>query len=172
MIVRFTEDTFSEEEYMGELDQKFKKVNVDGMEVEFVLYDTAGQERFRTLTSSYFRNTDAILCVFDLTEQESFDDIEGHIPEGSRFSPQSQKFLVGNKSDLADERVISEEQAKEMSEKFGVTYIETSAKTGENVQELFLEVGRALIASGGVMKVQGDVKLGDTKGTSSKKCDC
>mmetsp|Transcript_13834 Transcript_13834/g.54664 ORF Transcript_13834/g.54664 Transcript_13834/m.54664 type:complete len:159 (+) Transcript_13834:110-586(+) len=158
---------------MGELDQKFKKVDVDGVEVEFVLYDTAGQERFRTLTSSYFRNTDAILCVFDLTEQESFDDIEGHIPEGSRFSPQSQKFLVGNKCDLEEERVITEEQAMTMAETFGVSYIETSAKTGHNVDELFLRVGRALIASGGVMKVQGDVKLGEAKGgSSSKKCDC
>ena len=74
--------------------------------------DTAGQERFRTLTSSYYRNADAILVVFDITNEDSFTDVPAWVEEGQRYAVDSIMFLVGNKSDLAD----GENRATEESE--------------------------------------------------------
>ena len=119
------EGKFSEE-VTGEIDSKYRDLNIDGKTVRMIIVssasyswllkfkqtDTAGQERFRTLTSSYYRNADAIIIVYDITDQESFTDVEGHITEGTRYSQRSEKFLVGNKVDLTNERVVDAASGK------------------------------------------------------------
>jgi len=92
LIIRFADNTFSEE-INGEIDQKSRDLKIDGKTVRLIITDTAGQERFRTLTSSYYRNADAIIVVYDITDQESFTDVEGHITEGTRYSQRSEKIF-------------------------------------------------------------------------------
>jgi Ras-related protein Rab-1A len=108
--------------------------------------DTAGQERFRTLTSSYYRNADAIIVVYDITDKESFQDVKGHITEGTRYSQRSEKFIVGNKNDLGDDRQVDKDAGNELASSLSVAgFFETSAKTGDNVDEFFECVARQLM---------------------------
>jgi len=142
LIIQFADSTFSEE-INGEIDQKSKDLKIDGKTVRLIITDTAGQERFRTLTSSYYRNADAIIVVYDVTDMDSFTDVDGHITEGTRYSQRSEKFLVGNKIDLKAE--VSSETGKILADKHGIQFFETSAKTGQNVQMFFETVARTLM---------------------------
>mmetsp|Transcript_19776 Transcript_19776/g.50247 ORF Transcript_19776/g.50247 Transcript_19776/m.50247 type:complete len:207 (-) Transcript_19776:201-821(-) len=146
LIIRFTEGTFSEE-ILGEIDQKTRDLVIDGKTVRMIITDTAGQERFRTLTSSYYRNADAIIVVYDITDEESFVDVEGHISEGTRYSQRSEKFLVGNKLDLMDQRTTPYADGKATADKHGIMFFETSAKTGESVDFFFESIAKRLMGN-------------------------
>jgi len=130
------------------VDFKLKNINCDNKRVKLQIWDTAGQERFRTITTSYYKGAQAIVIVFDLTDKDSFDhlkswltDIDKHAKEGVL------KILVGNKKDLINKRQISEELAKEFALKYGMTYIETSAKDSSNVEDLFINTTKTYISS-------------------------
>jgi len=143
LIVRLVDNSFTE----GKLDNFDKKevtINVDGKPVKLQITDTAGQERFRTLTSSYYRKADAMIIVYDITSKESFEDLDGYIKEGTRYSERSDKFIVGNKTDLADKRVIDTAVGKKLADDQGLPFFEVSAKTGESVRKLFEAVARKL----------------------------
>lgn len=170
LIVRFTDGTFSEDDVL-EIDQKDKVVDVDGKKVKILITDTAGQERFRTLTSSYYRNADAILVCYSCDDPSSFDDVEGHMAEGSRYSSRSEKFVVGLKSDL--DPSVSDEDAQAFAESKGLKLFKTSSKTGEGVEELFLAVAKKLAGNPALASATGstvDLKAG--KKASKKGSGC
>ncbi len=130
------------------VDFKLKNINIDNKRVKLQIWDTAGQERFRTITTSYYKGAQAIVIVFDLTDKDSFDhlkswlsDIDKHAKEGVL------KVLVGNKKDLINKRQVSEDVAKEFASKYGMIYIETSAKDSSNVDDLFVNTTKTFISS-------------------------
>eukprot|EP01115_Flamella_aegyptia_P004504 TRINITY_DN194_c0_g1_i1.p1 TRINITY_DN194_c0_g1~~TRINITY_DN194_c0_g1_i1.p1 ORF type:complete len:222 (-),score=21.99 TRINITY_DN194_c0_g1_i1:53-664(-) len=174
LIIRFCDQHF-EENIRGEIDQKTRDLTINGKVARIIITDTAGQERFRTLTSSYYRNADAIIVVYDVTNKESFDDINAHIQEGCRYSQRSQKFLVANKID-SDSRIITEQAGMELAaECENISYFETSAKSGEGVEELFEHIGKNLISSltASVQSVEGVVSIEDKKNSGKiKKKGC
>ncbi|XP_023714448.1 ras-related protein Rab-27A isoform X2 [Cryptotermes secundus] len=94
--------------------------------VHLQLWDTAGQERYRSLTTAFYRDAMGFLLLFDLTNEQSF--LETHA-----YCEDPDVVLCGNKCDLEDKRIISEQRAKETAEKYGLLYLETSAATGQNV---------------------------------------
>eukprot|EP01098_Paradermamoeba_levis_P011729 TRINITY_DN5048_c0_g1_i1.p1 TRINITY_DN5048_c0_g1~~TRINITY_DN5048_c0_g1_i1.p1 ORF type:complete len:196 (+),score=35.72 TRINITY_DN5048_c0_g1_i1:117-704(+) len=144
LIVRYVDNDFNEGK-AANFDTKDKVVQTDGKNIQLTITDTAGQERFRTLTSSYYRNADAIIIAYDITNKESFADVEGYIKEGTRYgSSTSEKFLVGNKLDRASERQIDTAQGEQLAARYKFPFFETSAKTGENVDKLFLEITKVL----------------------------
>ncbi|MDP2439049.1 MAG: Rab family GTPase [archaeon] len=146
LALRFADGVFDPDRTV-DIDTKSKSIVVEGKTVELTIADTAGQERFRTLTSSYYRNSDAIIIVFDLTSQDSFADVKGHLVEATRYSVRSEKFIIGNKADLPN-RVITPDAAQALCDSEGVTnYMETSAKTGANVEEFFAMVASKLLKS-------------------------
>lgn len=104
--------------------------------------DTAGQERFESITVSYLRGASGILLVFDLTDDNSFYSCEKWKDHIARMAPPNIPFiLIGNKKDLESRRVIQHTQAKEMATRIGADlYFETSARTSENVKEVFSEI--------------------------------
>ena len=115
----------------------------DGSEVRVKVTDTAGQERFRSLPWNYFHKADGIIITYDITDKQSFNIAEydwiNRIKE--RYSSEEKVlFIVGNKSDLEDKRVISKEEGEELSKKYGVMFSECPAKTGENVDFIFNEL--------------------------------
>jgi Ras-related protein Rab-6A len=98
------------------------------------LWDTAGQERFRSLIPNYIRNCRAALIIFDLTNEESYDNISKWIDFVKENSGEDvMMVVVGNKLDLIEERKVSYEVAKEKVQELGAKYFEGSAKTGENI---------------------------------------
>jgi len=114
----------------------------DGVQIKLQLWDTAGQERFRSITKSYYRNSVGVLLVYDITNYDSFEHIPLWMMEAERhIKPNRPVFaLVGCKLDLADEsgrREVRTEDAQEFAKQHGLYFVETSARSGTNVEEAF-----------------------------------
>ena len=111
---------------------------IDGKIIKVQIWDTAGHERFRSITYSYYRGANAIIIVFDLSDKKSFINIIEWLKQIEKHAKENVfKFLVGNKSDLIDERKVTYEEAKKYADEHDLPYIETSAKEGININELF-----------------------------------
>jgi len=121
------------------VDFKFKSITLNsGKTAKLQLWDTAGQERFKTIVASYWRSADGVVFVFDLTDLASFEAVKHWALEADKYlRPGSQKILVGNKTDLVEERRVTREMGEALAASMGIDYIETSAKTVENVDQAF-----------------------------------
>lgn len=147
LLLRFADDAFTES-YISTIgvDFRFRTVKIDKKTVKLQIWDTAGQERFRTITSAYYRGADGIIMVYDVTSQESFDHVNDWLKEVNRYASEGTcKLLVGNKSDRSEEKTVTKEQAKEFADDIGVPFLETSAKSADNVEEAFLTMASELI---------------------------
>lgn len=130
------------------VDFKLKNIPVDDKRVKLQIWDTAGQERFRTITTSYYKGAQAIMIVFDLTDKDSFDHLKNWMADIDRFAKDGvMKILVGNKADLDYKRVVSNESAKEFARKYGIEYLETSAKESTNIEDLFISTTKTFISN-------------------------
>lgn len=117
----------------------------DGRSLRLQLWDTAGQERFRSLIPSYIRDAAAAVIVYDITRQSSFQGTRSWVSDvRAERGGEAVLALVGNKSDLASDRQVSEEEGKELAKELGVMFMETSAKRGENVTALFQQLASVL----------------------------
>ncbi|XP_068591476.1 ras-related protein Rab-42b isoform X1 [Cebidichthys violaceus] len=170
LLKRYTEDLFLESinQTVG-VDFYVHFLEVEpGVRVKLQFWDTAGQERFRSVTRSYYRNSVGGLLVFDMTNRASFDHIkEWHAEVCERVQPQKVLFvLVGQKSDRGDqqERVVSLEEAEKLAGQLGMPYLESSAKTGQNVREAFELLTRRIYQG----LLSGEVEL--QEGWDGVKC--
>ena len=139
LIMRFTKNIFSED-FLNSIgvDFKSKDLNVEGKKIKLQIWDTAGQERFRTITSSYYRTAHAIAIVFDITRRQSYEHVKRWVEDINKYAKENTiKFLIGNKSDLANEKQVSYEEARALASQMGMTYFHLSAKRNENINEFF-----------------------------------
>ncbi|XP_059490239.1 ras-related protein Rab-27A isoform X2 [Neocloeon triangulifer] len=106
-----------------------------GQRIHLQLWDTAGQERFRSLTTAFYRDSMGFLLLFDITNEQSFVSIRNWLDQlkTHAYCDDPDVILCGNKADLEEERVISEERARETARRYGLVYMETSAASGQNV---------------------------------------
>ena len=114
--------------------------------IKLKLMDTSGQERFRSLSKSYFKNADGVFFVFALNNDKSFEDLKNWIDEfknNNSLSSVIPKYLVGNKSDLSNTN-ITETSIKQFKEEYNMDYYEISAKTNKNIDKLFQDMGEIL----------------------------
>jgi len=147
LLLRFADDAFTES-YISTIgvDFRFRTVKINKKTVKLQIWDTAGQERFRTITSAYYRGADGIIMVYDTTSSDSFDHVNDWLKEVNRYASESTcKLLVGNKADRIADRAVPTERAKEFADDLGVAFLETSAKSGSNVEEAFLTMAGELI---------------------------
>eukprot|EP00818_Percolomonas_sp_WS_P010969 CAMPEP_0117438854 /NCGR_PEP_ID=MMETSP0759-20121206/2269_1 /TAXON_ID=63605 /ORGANISM="Percolomonas cosmopolitus, Strain WS" /LENGTH=174 /DNA_ID=CAMNT_0005230561 /DNA_START=158 /DNA_END=682 /DNA_ORIENTATION=+ len=122
------------------VDFSFKPVRINGERLLLQIWDTAGQDSFRTLTKRYWAGADIVIIVFDLTRRETFDSVTSWLKEAREVLhnwKELQFALIGNKCDLDDEREVSKEVVEGLAKREGLYYTETSAKTGENVNRMF-----------------------------------
>jgi GTPase SAR1 family protein len=89
------------------------------------------------MTSSYFRNADALLAIYDISDEDSFEGIAEYVNEVIRYTAKGLTILIGNKVDKEGDRKVSRAKGEEMAKRLNVSFFETSAKTGENIKELF-----------------------------------
>lgn len=102
------------------------------------IWDTAGQERFKTITASYYKGAHGIILVYDITDRQSFKDIENWLAEVDKYGNENVvKLLVGNKSDLEASRQVKTEEGKTLADSLGIKFLETSAKDAVNVEKAF-----------------------------------
>ncbi|XP_077184026.1 ras-related protein Rab-37 isoform X7 [Paroedura picta] len=122
-----------------------KVVTVDGVKVKLQIWDTAGQERFRSVTHAYYRDAQALLLLYDITNRMSFDNIRAWLTEIHEYAHKDVVImLLGNKADVNSERMIRTEDGESLAREYGVPFMETSAKTGMNVELAFLAIAKEL----------------------------
>ncbi|XP_042305908.1 ras-related protein Rab-37 isoform X5 [Sceloporus undulatus] len=127
------------------IDFRNKVVTVDGVKVKLQIWDTAGQERFRSVTHAYYRDAQALLLLYDITSRMSFDNIRAWLTEIHEYAQKDVVImLLGNKADVSSERVVRTEDGESLAREYGVPFMETSAKTGMNVELAFLAIAKEL----------------------------
>ena len=139
IILRYTKNQFNASMVSSiGVDFKTKDIIVDNKKVKLQLWDTAGHERFRTITTSYYRGAHGIATVFDLTDRQTFEHVEKWLEEINKYAKENvMRFLIGNKSDLVDKRQVTYEEVRVLANKLNIYYVETSAKNNINVTEFF-----------------------------------
>ncbi|XP_043982056.1 ras-related protein Rab-41 isoform X3 [Gambusia affinis] len=146
LITRFMYDSF-DNTYQATIGIDFlsKTMYLEDRTIRLQLWDTAGQERFRSLIPSYIRDSAAAVVVYDIANLNSFQQTSKWIDDvRTERGSDVIIMLVGNKTDLADKRQVSVEAAERKARELNVMYIETSAKAGYNVKQLFRRVAAAL----------------------------
>ena len=161
MCVQFVEDYEP-----TKADSYRKKVTLDGNEGQIDILDTAGQESYAVIQDSYYRSGEGFLCVFSIIDRESFSVMNEFREQILRVKVDSQTpmILVGNKMDLEDRRDVSKAEAEELSKSWGVRYIETSAKTKENVDTVYY------MLMSEIQKRKGPVDVPKKKPKKKKGC--
>ena len=116
-----------------------KSVVFKNNKIKYNIWDTAGQEKYRSLASMYYKGAECAIVVFDVTSRDTFEQAEQYwIPEVLRECGSGASLCIaGNKADLVSERQVSEEEGRAFAASHGASYFETSAKIDQNVQELF-----------------------------------
>eukprot|EP00128_Syssomonas_multiformis_P012875 Colp12_sorted_trinity150504_noHs@7752 len=122
-----------------------KEIIVDGKSYNYQVWDTSGQERYRKLSSAYFRDAAAAIIVFDITNETTFNALKDWLTAlKEACSPNVVIAIAGNKSDLHVQRQIPTKRAQEYAESLGAIYMETSALLAENVEQIFEEISKRL----------------------------
>lgn len=146
LITRFMYDSF-DNTYQATIGIDFlsKTMYLEDRTIRLQLWDTAGQERFRSLIPSYIRDSNVAIVVYDITNVNSFQQTARWIDDvRTERGSDVIVMLVGNKTDLADKRQVSTEDGERKAKELNVMFIETSAKAGYNVKQLFRRVASAL----------------------------
>ena len=112
------------------------------------MWDTAGQERFKSLIPSYVKDSSVAVICYDITNADTFNSVKTWVENArSMRGEEVVLFIAGNKSDLADQRAVAEEDGEKLADELGASFFETSAKSGENVKTLFDDLAKKLIGT-------------------------
>lgn len=136
-LYRYVEEYFPES-YLSTIgvDMKNKIIKKKNTNIKLNIWDTCGQERFRSLTKTFIQGTDGIIFLYDITNKESFTNIKYWLLDSQKLNPNFKKIIVGNKIDLQD-RIIQTEKMEKYCKENNIIGMEASAKTGVNVSEAF-----------------------------------
>ena len=154
------------------LDYKLKYIQLDSGEIIKVqLWDTAGQDRYRTIAKNYYKGSHGILLLYDVTKTNSFENIREWIRDiREEVYEKAIIFLIGNKIDKKEERKIQTEQGAKLAEEFNLPFFEASAKSGENVDEIFKALYKKISEVYIELQKEKGTKLSSNKKKKKKKC--
>jgi Ras-related protein Rab-1A len=176
VLLRYVDDTFNPEfQTTIGVDFKISTFQLNGKVIKLQLWDTAGQDRFKNIVASYYRGAHGIILAFDITNAASFQNVNRWYEEAQNYLQKSvPKLLIGNKADLSNQRAVRPEEAKELADRLGVQYIETSAKNSQNVKLAFETLSRSILnhatPSATVGKTGTNTKISNTKPVKSGCC--
>uniref|UniRef100_A0AAY4AXV2 small monomeric GTPase n=1 Tax=Denticeps clupeoides TaxID=299321 RepID=A0AAY4AXV2_9TELE len=147
LLVRFKDGAFLAGSFISTvgIDFRNKVLNIDGVKVKLQIWDTAGQERFRSVTHAYYRDAHALLLLYDVTNKSSFENIQAWLTEIHEYAQKDVVvMLLGNKADATQQRVVKREDGEKLAKEFGVPFMESSARSGLNVELAFVAIAREL----------------------------
>ena len=127
------------------IDYLSKDIKIDDRIFHLQIWDSAGQERYRSLTRGYYCKAACALITYDITDYKSFESVKNWIEEIKLYTnPNIHLILVGNKMDLKEKRVISTEKGKKLAEKYELTFFESYDLTGENINTIFFNACKVI----------------------------
>ena len=176
LIERYINKTFKSN-YIATIgmDIRRKRLEINNKEVDISITDTAGQERFRSITKMFYKGADGILVGFDLTDRNTFEQVNywiSQIEENSSKDYPISLVLFGNKCDNVENIKVSEEDIEKLKEKYKLTFYKTSAKDGTNVQNAFQHLTKITLKTRGLLSKIGlpeNTKIEDIIITEKKK---
>jgi small GTP-binding protein len=148
IVQRLVDGTFRDEG-QSTVGVEFKPfiIPVENQTVKLQIWDTAGQERFKSVSKAYFRNAVGAVLVYDITSERSFEDLANWLHDLQQLAnPNAYIMCIGNKTDLANQREVGTQQAKDFADRHRLEYLETSALSGENVSEAFTRLAFGIAA--------------------------
>jgi len=155
-----------------------KRMELDDKVATCQIWDTAGQERFQGLGTAFYRGSDGVIFVFDVTQRKSFEELEQWkkaflIQVGQEGNDNFPMIVVANKVDLEEQREVTQKEMKEWCARHNLQWFETSAKEGSNVDRAFEEIARLVISRMKPEDILYDtVDLSQTPATKSSDCGC
>jgi len=150
-----------------------KTLMVDGKSYRFQIWDTAGQEKYRSLAPMYYRGSAAAIIMYDITSEETFKGVKSWIRELREKGPKNIVIAIaGNKIDLEDEREVSVEDAKQYCDEIGAIFLETSALTAAGVNELFSDISEKLPGQPLSMTLESNTINLHKTSPEKKSCPC
>ncbi|KAK3284145.1 hypothetical protein CYMTET_8188 [Cymbomonas tetramitiformis] len=187
LVLRYVQNTFSETQPATiQASYLTKRITVDGKTINLAIWDTAGQERFDALGPIYYRDADAALLVFDITDVDSFQRVKKWVKELKNMAGKDIVIVVaGNKIDRERERIVSQEDAESYAKSIDAHLLGTSAKLNKGVEQAFLHIARKIVArktpqpqdrgaerkSVGGRSVRGGLVISDEKTKAPAKSD-
>ena len=141
-----------------------KTIDIDGKKVSLQIWDTAGQERFRVLAPMYYQGANAAILCYSIIDESTFTEIDywsGNLKDNA--GQDVELFLVGNKCDLENDRIISEEQGNAKASSIGAQFFETSALTGSGIEDLFTTISKKCLEKMGKLNGEGGSIVDDDK---------
>lgn len=184
LLRRYADQTFTDN-YINTIgvDFKVRTIESHGRLVKLNIWDSAGQERFRTIVNTYYRGAHGVCVVYDITSEESFEKLDHWLKDVCELAePDARKLIIGTKLDLSHKREVDKETVEMYSQSLGIPFIEASAKTGEFVDEAFQFMTNMLVkdvmGDGDLRPSTADIiKLGegtdcggDHMASNKKKC--
>ena len=148
-LLRFANNEFTGN-YLSTIavDFKVKTMDASGEKVKIQAWDTAGQENYRSIATSFLRGSPGSVLVYDITDRSTFEDIDYWVDLiRTKGEPDVRIVLLGNKCDLGDMRAVSKEEGRAAAQKHGIPFIEVSAKDGINVSEAFVTLAEETISA-------------------------
>ena len=175
-IIRYTDDTF-QDVYLSTIgmDCKYKDINLEnGKSIRLQIWDTAGQDRFRSLTKNLYKGASGIILIYDISQRKTFDNVKGWIESiKEEVSSKVLIVLVGNKIDKIEEREVKKVEGEELAEELKLPFYECSALTGENINNAFLGLARKLVETKEKVENRGEkLTKVPVKDTNNKKKPC
>ena len=148
IVLRFSDDKFDENQFatIG-IDFKTKYIKVRDASVKVLIWDTAGQEKFRNIAKQYYKGANGVLLVYDICNRKSFERVEfwmNELKENNQIES-LYTILVANKIDLENKRVVTREEGEKYAEDNNISYFEVSAKNGEGIVDLFNNITKGTI---------------------------
>ncbi|KAI1308739.1 hypothetical protein EDD11_004177 [Mortierella claussenii] len=179
LLMRFVDGVFLAPDEISAtigVDFKVKVIDVEGKKYKLTIWDTAGQERFRTLTSSYYRGAQGVILVYDVSNRDSFNDLQTWFNELDTYcsSKEVVRMIVGNKVDKESSREVSKQEGQDLARKLQTLFVECSAKTKLGVQQAFDELVQQIIDTPSLWQKQvpANVRLQSNAETSQEYAGC
>ena len=146
IVIRFVDHTFSlnTTSTIG-YDYKSKKISIGKEKLFLQIWDTAGQERYMALNKTILQKADGIMLVYDISQRETFNNIQKWIDTIKEHNDKLPIILIGNKTDKKDERIVDILEGKKLAEDHNITFLETSALNGENIDKAFINFSNIVL---------------------------